>query len=54
MAIASAAKPGTAGRHQPAHGDRQRGEAGRGWRIAINQPMAIASAAKPGEGGGST
>jgi len=29
MAIASAAKPGAAGRHQHSHGDRQRGEAGR-------------------------
>src|SRR6185312_15195607 len=29
MAIASAAKPGAAGRHHLAHGDRKRGEAGR-------------------------
>src|SRR3984957_5386533 len=36
MAIASAAKPGAAGRHKPAHRDRQRGDAGQGRWIDMN------------------
>jgi hypothetical protein len=36
MAIASAAKPGAAGRHQQVQRDRQRGEAGRGRLIHVN------------------
>jgi hypothetical protein len=47
MAIASAAKPGAAGRHQPTHGDRQHGEAGRGRRIDMNFAHQIAA---PGGG----